>query len=140
MFSQAHRPLLAAIPEAVSCLSPRDFRKSVWRNPMRCAQISCPWAVGIRGDKKSQAQPPRLVHSSLSPPPPPTESPQVFLLETAVNPVSWPRGMRIWAKVCDNRIAEVSNANNKNSFQSLHALQSCFTYVFCHLGTSYGNY
>lgn len=52
--------------------------------------------------------------------------------ETAVNLVSWPQGMRIWAKVCDNRTAELSNTNNKAAFQRLHAFQSCFADVFEH--------
>lgn len=49
----------------------------------------------------------QLVHSSWRPPPPPIKSPQVFPLQTVVNLVSWPWGMRMWAKVCDNRIANV---------------------------------
>lgn len=64
--------------------------------------------------------------------PSPPESPQVFPQETAVNLVSWPQGMRLWAKVCDNRTVEVSNTNNKTAFQRLHALQICFTDVFEH--------
>ena len=64
--------------------------------------------------------------SSPQPQNPHRSSPQ----ETAVNLVSWPLGMRIWAKVCDNRTAEVSKTKNKTAFQRLHASQSCFADVF----------
>lgn len=119
MLSQAYQCLLAAIPDTVSSLPQMDFRKSGWRNLVCGVQISCPLAVGIRGGKKFQPRPlcscpaAGVLHPHLQNPR--RSSP----LETAVNLVSWPWGMRIWAKVCDNRRAEVSNANNKNAFQNL---------------------
>ena len=134
-FSQVCHCPLVAIPETVSSFSQLDFRKSSRRNLMCCVPISSPWAVGIRGDKKLQTQPlssctaagvlyPHLQNPHRSSP-----------LGTVVNLVFWPWGRRIWAKVCDNRRAEVSNANNKNAFQKLHALRSCFTRV-----VSYGHF
>lgn len=70
----------------------------------------------------------QLKSSNPQPQNPHRSSPQ----ETAVNLVSWPQGMRIWAKVCNNITAELSNTNNKAAFQRLPAFQSCFADVFEH--------
>lgn len=60
-------------------------------------------------------------------------------MEAVVKLVSWPWGMRIWAKACDNRTAEVSNATKKHALQRHHASQSCFTHALSHFCTSYGD-
>ena len=135
-FSQACLHLLAAILEVVSCLSLRDFSKS---GGIQCAMLRYPVHGLWQSEVTSHRHLPALTAAGVLHPHlqnPHRFSPQ----ETAVNLVSWPWGMRTWAKVCDNRIAEVNNTNNKNAFQRLHALQSCFIYVLSRLGTSYGNY
>lgn len=43
---------------------------------------------------------------------------------------SWPWGMKIWAKAQNNKIAEVSNTNNKNAWKDL-CLYKTVLHMYC---------